>query len=68
MLNRRRALLAELVRLFYQGMTAPLPLLPETALAGVELALAVVSGSMTKKSHFYKMADTFNDKNARQEW
>ncbi|MFA0499756.1 exonuclease V subunit gamma, partial [Vibrio sp. 10N.222.46.A1] len=56
-----KSLLAELVRLFYQGMTAPLPYFPKTALAGVEAGFSRGKWVDDEEKSLKKMADTFND-------
>ncbi|MDK9740180.1 exodeoxyribonuclease V subunit gamma [Vibrio sp. D404a] len=53
--------LGELVRLFYQGMTTPLPYFPKTALAGVEAGFSRGKWVDDEEKSLKKMADTFND-------
>ena len=53
--------LGELVRLFYQGMTQPLPYFPKTALAGVEAGFSRGKWVDDEEKSLKKMADTFND-------
>ncbi|USD40562.1 exodeoxyribonuclease V subunit gamma [Vibrio sp. SCSIO 43135] len=55
------SLLAELVRLFYQGMTEPLCYFPKTALAGVEAGFSRGNWVDDEEKSLKKMADTFND-------
>lgn len=59
--QQAKSLLAELVRLFYQGMTAPLPYFPKTALAGVEAGFSRGKWVDDEEKSLKKMADTFND-------
>ena len=59
--QQAKGLLAELVRLFYQGMTAPLPYFPKTALAGVEAGFSRGKWVDDEEKSLKKMADTFND-------
>ncbi|NOH98030.1 exodeoxyribonuclease V subunit gamma [Vibrio sp. 99-70-13A1] len=54
-------LLGEFVELFYQGMTAPLPYFPKTALANVEAGFSRGKWVDDEEKSFKKMADTFND-------
>ncbi|MEZ8193473.1 exodeoxyribonuclease V subunit gamma [Vibrio cortegadensis] len=54
-------ILNELVRLFYQGMTEPLPYFPKTALAGVEAGFSRGNWVDDEEKSLKKMADTFND-------
>ncbi|AIW18004.1 exodeoxyribonuclease V subunit gamma [Vibrio coralliilyticus] len=53
--------LAELVRLFYQGMTTPLTYFPNTALACVEAGFSRGNWADDEEKSLKKMADTFND-------
>ncbi|WP_117235227.1 exodeoxyribonuclease V subunit gamma [Vibrio maerlii] len=56
------SLLNELVRLFYQGMTEPLPYFPKTALAGVEAGFSRGGAwADDEDKALKKMAETFND-------
>lgn len=59
--EQARSLLNEIVRLFYQGMTAPLPYFPRTALAGVEAGFSRGKWVDDEEKSLKKMADTFND-------
>ncbi|MFS1483958.1 MULTISPECIES: exodeoxyribonuclease V subunit gamma [Vibrio] len=59
--QQAKSLLAELIRLFYQGMTAPLPYFPKTALAGVEAGFSRGKWIDDEEKSLKKMADTFND-------
>ncbi|MBW3698000.1 exodeoxyribonuclease V subunit gamma [Vibrio sp. T187] len=54
-------LLNEIVRLFYQGMTAPLPYFPRTALAGVEAGFSRGKWVDDEEKSLKKMGETFND-------
>lgn len=45
-----KQLLTELVRLFFEGMTKPLPYFPKRRWLVLKRALAAVSGSMTKRN------------------
>ena len=56
-----KRLLAELVRLFYQGMTEPLCYLPKTSLACVEAGFSRGKWVDDEEKSLKKMADTFND-------
>ncbi|MGD8171067.1 exodeoxyribonuclease V subunit gamma [Vibrio sp. TRT 21S02] len=56
-----KQLLTELVRLFYQGMTHPLPYFPKTCLAAIEAGFSRGNWVDDEEKSFKKMADTFND-------
>ncbi|NAW55972.1 MULTISPECIES: exodeoxyribonuclease V subunit gamma [unclassified Vibrio] len=56
-----KSLLAELVRLYYQGMTAPLAYFPQTALAGIEAGFSRGKWVDDEDKAVKKMAATFND-------
>lgn len=56
-----KQLLAELVRLFFEGMTKPLPYFPKTALACVEAGFSRGHWADDEEKSLKKMADTFND-------
>ncbi|TMX47186.1 exodeoxyribonuclease V subunit gamma [Vibrio sp. Hep-1b-8] len=56
-----KSLLAELIRLFYQGMTQPLCYFPKTALACVEAGFSRGNWVDDEEKSLKKMADTFND-------
>jgi exodeoxyribonuclease V gamma subunit len=53
--------LAELVRLFFEGMTKPLPYFPKTALACVEAGFSRGHWADDEEKSLKKMADAFND-------
>ncbi|WP_068712264.1 exodeoxyribonuclease V subunit gamma [Vibrio tritonius] len=55
------AMLNELVRLFYQGLTEPLAYFPRTALACVEAGFSRGNWVDDEEKSLKKMADTFND-------
>ncbi len=59
--SQAKSLLAELVRLFYQGMTQPLAYFPKTALASVEAGFSRGNWVDDEEKSLKKMADTFND-------
>ncbi|MDL2044916.1 exodeoxyribonuclease V subunit gamma, partial [Vibrio parahaemolyticus] len=54
-------LLTELVRLFFEGMTKPLPYFPKTALACVEAGFSRGQWVDDEEKSLKKMADAFND-------
>ncbi|MEF1267321.1 exodeoxyribonuclease V subunit gamma, partial [Vibrio campbellii] len=56
-----KQLLAELVRLFFEGMTKPLPYFPKTALACVEAGFSRGHWADDEEKSLKKMADAFND-------
>ncbi|WP_038174930.1 exodeoxyribonuclease V subunit gamma [Vibrio pacinii] len=56
-----KSLLSELVGLFYQGMTQPLPYFPKTALANIEAGFNRGRWVDDEEKSSKKMADTFND-------
>nr|WP_269135174.1 exodeoxyribonuclease V subunit gamma [Vibrio cincinnatiensis] len=56
-----QAQLAELVQLYYQGMSSPLPYFPKTALAAVEAGFSRGKWVEDEQKARKKMADTFND-------
>ncbi|NVD05984.1 exodeoxyribonuclease V subunit gamma [Vibrio sp. JPW-9-11-11] len=53
--------LAELISLFYQGMTQPLAYFPKTALANIEAGFSRGHWADNEEKALKKMADTFND-------
>lgn len=53
--------LTELVSFYYQGMTAPLPYFPKTALAAVEAGFSRGKWVEDEQKALKKMADTFNE-------
>ncbi|MEH0666661.1 exodeoxyribonuclease V subunit gamma [Vibrio scophthalmi] len=55
------ALLNELVGLYYQGMSEPLPYFPRTALAAIEAGFSRGKWADDEDKSLKKMADTFND-------
>nr|WP_202436302.1 exodeoxyribonuclease V subunit gamma [Vibrio eleionomae] len=55
------SLLNELVRLFYQGLTEPLPYFPKTALASIEAGFSRGKWVDDEDKSHKKMADSFND-------
>lgn len=59
--EQAKALLAELVGLFYQGMTAPLAYFPKTALACVEAGFSRGQWVDDRDKSLKKMADSFNE-------
>ena len=59
--SQAKALLSELVRLFYQGMTEPLAYFPKTALACVEAGFSRGNWVDDEEKSLKKMADAFND-------
>lgn len=56
-----KQLLTELVRLFFEGMTKPLPYFPKTALACVEAGFSRGQWVDDEEKSLKKMADAFND-------
>ncbi|RJX74320.1 exodeoxyribonuclease V subunit gamma [Vibrio sinensis] len=56
-----QSLLAELIGLFYQGMTAPLAYFPQTALANIEAGFSRGNWVDDEEKSLKKMVDTFND-------
>ncbi|MGR5237041.1 exodeoxyribonuclease V subunit gamma [Vibrio alfacsensis] len=59
--QQAKQLLAELVRLFFEGMTKPLPYFPKTALACVEAGFSRGHWADDEEKSLKKMAETFND-------
>lgn len=59
--QQAQALLAELVRLFYQGMNEPLAYFPKTALASIEAGFNRGQWHEDSEKALKKMADSFND-------
>jgi len=55
------SLLDELIRLYYQGMTSPIPYFPKTVLACVEAGFSRGKWVDDETKSLKKMADTFND-------
>ncbi len=55
------SLLKELVRLFFEGMTKPLPYFPVTCLAAVEAGFSKAGWVYDAEKASKKMADAFND-------
>ncbi|EDP58712.1 exodeoxyribonuclease V, 125 kDa subunit [Vibrio sp. AND4] len=58
---KAKQLLAELVRLFFEGMTKPLPYFPKTALACVDAGFSRGHWADDEEKSLKKMADAFND-------
>ncbi len=59
--EQAKQFLAELVRLFFEGMTKPLPYFPKTALACVEAGFSRGHWADDEEKSLKKMADAFND-------
>ncbi|KIE22248.1 exonuclease V subunit gamma [Vibrio sinaloensis] len=59
--QQAKALLAELIGLFYQGMTEPLCYFPKTALACIEAGFSRGNWVDDEEKSRKKMADVFND-------
>ena len=59
--QQAKSLLAELVGLFYQGMTEPLCYFPKTALACIEAGFSRGNWADDEEKSRKKMADVFND-------
>lgn len=59
--GQAKSLLAELVRLFYQGMTEPLAYFPKTALASIEAGFNRGKWIEDQDKSLKKMAECFND-------
>lgn len=59
--DHAKALLTELVRLFYQGMTEPLAYFPNTALASIEAGFSRGKWIDDREKSLKKMAETFHD-------
>jgi exodeoxyribonuclease V gamma subunit len=59
--TQAKSLLAELILLYYQGMTQPLPYFPKTALACIEAGFSRGKWVDDEEKSLKKMAGAFND-------